>query len=33
MTIKYCKIYAITKTESNQKNISTDDKNDVNVKV
>jgi hypothetical protein len=28
-----CGQYAITKTELNQKNISTDDKNDVNVKV
>jgi hypothetical protein len=28
-----CGQYAITKTESNQTNISTDDTNDVNVKV
>jgi hypothetical protein len=28
-----CGQYAITKIESNQKNISTDDRNDVNVKV
>ena len=28
-----CGQYAITKTESNQKNIPTDDKPDVNIKV
>lgn len=28
-----CGQYAITKTESNQQNISTDDKNDANTKV
>jgi hypothetical protein len=28
-----CGQYAITKTESNQQNISTDDKNDANIKV
>ena len=28
-----CGQYAITKTESNQKNISTDEKNNTNIKV
>jgi hypothetical protein len=28
-----CGQYAITKTESNQQNISSDDKNDTNIKV
>jgi hypothetical protein len=28
-----CGQYAITKTESNQQNISTDEKNDTNIKV